>query len=341
MKLQTSITMAISAMLATTLSAQIQVSGETATVVGAMAHSSTSKQLKTVKAGTKFSRHFRNVAYVRGAVASNTAGTGQVRHSRHGNYSYAYLSISGRAMSFSSKGNVGAHTTKDPVKGVPGAFGMKYSFSAKTPTKGRLKIVLGGMASKGASAALSITFGKTTLKWNAGSKPVTKEMDVTLDSKGMTFLVGAQGGAMLKGRGRIAYGARASIIFAPKVSSGGGCTIKKGPASCGPDLSGKVTSGNRGHLVNLSLTKAPARSFGVMLFSTDGKMRTLKNKCLLFTRVVGFRLFRTTSKGTATHLLPLPKGRNLQFAVQDAILMVSRKGIDLKTSNGVMITCKK
>jgi hypothetical protein len=341
MKLQTPIAMAISAVLATTLSAQISVGGQTATVVGAMAHSGTSNQLKTIKAGTKFSRFFRNFAYVRGAFASNHGGVGHARSHSHGNYSYAYVSISGRASSFSTSGNAGAHTTKDAAKGTPGAFGVKYMFSAKAATKGKLRITLGGMASKGATAGLSVAFGKTILKWKSGNKPVTKEMDITLDSKGIAFLIGAQGGAMIKGKGRVSYGAKALITFSPKVSSGGSCTIKKGPASCGPDLSGKVSSGSRGHLVTLSLTKAPARSFGLTLYSPDGKMGTLPNKCLIFTKVVGFRLFRTSSTGTARHMLSLPKGRNLSFAVQDAIIMVSRKGIDVKTSNGLMITCKK
>ncbi len=341
MKLQTPLAMAISAILATSLSAQVSVGAQTATVVGAMAHSGTSKQLKTIKAGTKFSRYFRNVAYVRGAWANNSGGAGLAHSRTHGSYNYAYVSVSGRAYSFSSKGNAGANTTKDAVKGTPGAFGVKYLFSAKKATKGKLKITLGGMASKGATAGLSVAFGKTVLKWKAGSKPVTKEMDVTLDAKGMAFLVGAEGGAMLKGKGRVSYGARALITFSPKVSSGGSCTLKKGPASCGPDLSGKVTTGSRGHLVALSLTKAPVRSFGLTLYSPDGKMGALRNKCLIFSKVVGFRIFRTSSKGTATHMLAIPKGRNLSFGVQDVILMLSRKGLDVKTSNGVMITCKK
>ncbi len=341
MKLQTPFVLAMSAMLAASLSAQVNVRGETATVVGAVAHSGSSSQIKVIKAGTKFSRYFRNVAYVRGAFASNSGGGG-IAHSRtHGTYNYAYLSISGRASSFSSKGNAGAHTTKDATKGAPGSIGLKYFFSSKKTVKGKLKIVLYGKVSKGASAALSVSFGKTLLRWKSGGKPVIKEMDVTLDSKGMTFLVGGQGGAMLKGRGRIGYGAKALITFSPKISSGGSCTIKKGPASCGPVLNGKVATGNRVHLVTLSLTKAPARSFGLTLYSPNGKMRALRNKCLIFSKPIGFRIFRTSSTGTATHMLPLPKGRNLSFAVQDVIIRLSRKGLDVKTSNGLMITCKK
>ncbi len=330
--------------LAGSLSAQVVVTGKTTTVLGAFAQAGTTKSLKTVKANTAFTRYASARAYVRGASASSSGyvGSGYNWWTRQ-KYSYASTSLSGSiyGMSATSMGN--ANSTTDAKGGKPGAVTLAYMFKGKAATKGKLTVSLSGYASKGNTASVSVKIGTSTYKWDNTMKRFSKTLDVTIPAAGLAVSVTGNGAGALKGKGRSYYSARAYVSFTPAASSGGigTCKVVKGTNSCGPILTGTVGKPVFGrHSVTLALSKAPISSFGLLLYSPDGKTVAMKNKCILFSKVVGFGLVRTDKTGAAKTTLRIPGKKDMKFWVQDAILKFG-KTPELVTSNTLGIVCTK
>ncbi len=321
-------------LLSSGLAAQLTLTGKTATAMGAKVACGSNSDAKTIKAGTALGRRgLRVSAAVRRCGFAGSSVSGFVGRSRRTGraYSAARVSISG---SIFAKGTAQTTGAKD------GSHTAAFAFGAKTTTKGKFSISLGGFASSGGAAAVKVTIGKKSWSWKSGARSVRASMNMALGTKPVMVMIQAAGKASLKNR-RDFYRAGASVTFVADSSTGGGkCTITKGVEGCGPALAGTSNSSSRGHLISLKLTKAAKSSLGLVLVSRDGK--TFKvGKCPLFMRPFPIGVFRTDRSGAASHRLFIRARTALTIYVQDVTLGFGKNGVELATSNSLKIACTK
>jgi hypothetical protein len=322
-------------LLAGTLAAQVTVGGVTGTAVGAAVTSGTQSDKSSQPKDTKFGRSLMVSASVRGsAYASTHANAGPWGWGPYASY---VGSVSNRGSVFSKDTSFKGTAASDDTNGA--AHSISFSFTAKTATKGKLTVRLGGSASTNAKSAGKITVGTQSWSWKAGDKPVAADIDVTVDATGITATVDSSGSAALSGAGGEGYSGMFAVSFRP-ASTSTTCTVTDNQDGCkdGPVMTGSAASSPFGHVVTLKLANAPKGSIGLLLHSADGNTFKL-NGCPIFTAPLAPFVFVTSATGTAEHRLFLPGNKTLTTYVGDVVLTFSTK-LDITSSNTMTIDCK-
>ncbi len=241
-------------------------------------------------------------------------------------------------------GALGTSASADPRKIAPGAHAFLVQLPAKKGAKAKMLVSFAARAGKGAQAAVSVDFGadrKIEFQGKTNSAPVRKSFDVVAGATGFVFLVSSSGAATLKGKGMTGYGLELSVAFQP-AQTGGKCSATAYGRSCSV-LRGAFRSDPRFHNLHLSLTGGRPSSIGVAIIGTKKlNARFGRTSCYLLTDILAIGgVFRTDARGSAQHLLRIPAGRNLSFLTQDLTLGISHRQLEVKSSNGLAVNCKK
>lgn len=332
----------LSASLVLAVAATAQSSLMTATDYGVTAKAGTRSDSRSAPKGTKVTRFL----FVRASAGFSAYASSSARPSRSLSAGDGlFVTESARASSRDAKGSAVAGTTTSKGSPAGNAHAMVWSAPVASGKKGKVTVSWGARgSSSGAAVSAKVSVnGKVLATFTLRDKPVRKVFDVVAGPKGISITVETSGKAEVKGRGSAFYLASVGAWFRTGDTSGK-CTFTKAGQPCngGGDLSGSAKAGSRVHWITAKVTKARARSLGVLLVGRK-LTRAIKlpfGGCELGVVGIPLPLF-SSSTGEAHRSFPVPAGRDLAFSMQAGFVGRDSKGFQIGTSNRLDVKCTK